>query len=381
MNAKKYAGAVALVAVAGVAHAQGAVTLYGILDAGATYSNNNGKGVGGLWQLQDGQLQGSRWGLLGSEDLGNGMRAIFQLENGFSVLNGALSKNLEFGRQGYMGLSGTYGQITVGRQYSSTTDYLSPLTASNQWSTFLAAHLGDVDNINGTYRINNSIKYTSPDMHGLQFGGLFSLGGVAGNFGTQRVYTAGLRYKYASLTIAAAYQNVNNPSAAIFYGTQPTTGSTTYSNPISNVAYSGFASANRYKSAGIGGAYAFGKVTLGLVYTNTQFSDPVVTSATPRGVGATFNIIEANLRYQITPAWSLGSSYIYSKTSTAHYNQLALGADYFLSKRTDLYAVSVFQAAAGIDSTGSRAVANISGLSASGTSRQLAWHIGIRHRF
>lgn len=80
------------------AFAQTSVTLYGVIDEGFDYTNN----VLGShnYALQSGLAQGSRWGLKGAEDLGGGLRAIFQLENGFNVNNGRLLQGgLEFGRQ------------------------------------------------------------------------------------------------------------------------------------------------------------------------------------------------------------------------------------------------------------------------------------------
>ena len=79
-----------------------------------------------LYQFGDGVAQGSRWGLRGAEDLGGGLKAIFKLENGFNIGNGALGKSgAEFGRQAYVGLTQNgVGSLTLGRQYSFSTDYL-----------------------------------------------------------------------------------------------------------------------------------------------------------------------------------------------------------------------------------------------------------------
>src|SRR6202012_2683688 len=112
--------------LAGSAQAQSSVTIYGIIDAGVTHlSNSNGKPV---YALTSGVMSGSRWGFLGSEDLGGGYKAIFRLENGFNVNNGTAAQGgLEFGRQAYVGLGTPYGTVTFGRQYDSVVDYLGPL--------------------------------------------------------------------------------------------------------------------------------------------------------------------------------------------------------------------------------------------------------------
>jgi predicted porin len=83
----------ALLGVTGVAHAQSSVTLYGLIDESVQFAHNtvdasghNSNQVG----LVGGNLQGDRWGLKGTEDLGGGLKAIFQLENGFDVNSGKL---------------------------------------------------------------------------------------------------------------------------------------------------------------------------------------------------------------------------------------------------------------------------------------------------
>jgi predicted porin len=81
------------------AFAQTSVSLYGVLDEGINYTNNVGRGH--VYELASGDAQGSRWGLKGAEDLGGGLKAIFQLENGFDVSSGQLNQGGRmFGRPG-----------------------------------------------------------------------------------------------------------------------------------------------------------------------------------------------------------------------------------------------------------------------------------------
>jgi len=112
---------------AAAAHAQSSVTLYGIVDAGFTYTNNQ-KGQS-AYQATPGNVQGSRWGLTGSEDLGGGNKVLFKLENSFNLETGALGGGGRmFGRGAWVGLSNDQaGMITLGRQYNSVQDYLSNL--------------------------------------------------------------------------------------------------------------------------------------------------------------------------------------------------------------------------------------------------------------
>jgi len=99
-----------------MAHAQSSVTLYGLIDAGITYTNNQ-RGHSN-WQETSGSVNGSRWGLRGAEDLGGGLKAIFTLENGFNINNGTLGQQSRmFGRQAYVGLSAAVADGYAIRRY------------------------------------------------------------------------------------------------------------------------------------------------------------------------------------------------------------------------------------------------------------------------
>ncbi|MEK6290879.1 MAG: porin, partial [Paraburkholderia tropica] len=166
--------AVAAAGFASVAHAQSTVTLYGLIDAGIAYSSNSGGAH--EFAATSGALNGSRFGLKGQEDLGGGLKAIFVLENGFSVMSGALKQNSRmFGRQAFVGLSSNqYGSLTLGRQYDSVVDYLAPLALNGtQYGGTIASHPYDNDNLNNSFRISNSVKFQSVDYNGFKFGALY----------------------------------------------------------------------------------------------------------------------------------------------------------------------------------------------------------------
>ncbi len=111
-------------AFAGAAQAQSSVTIYGIVDTGITYTSKvaTGTGTGSKFAVNSGNIQGSRIGFKGVEDLGGGLSAVFQLETGFTNDNGGLqgsdavtSSNL-FRRKSVVGLSGGFGTVLLGRQ-------------------------------------------------------------------------------------------------------------------------------------------------------------------------------------------------------------------------------------------------------------------------
>jgi predicted porin len=378
----------ALGAFAGVAHAQSSVTLYGLIDEGFNFTNN----VGGnkLYSLSSGVMQGSRWGLRGTEDLGGGLKALFVLENGFDVNTGKFGQSgLEFGRSAYVGLSSNqFGTVTLGRQYDSVVDFVAPLadTAGNQFGGNIGAHPADLDNLNNTFRINNSVKYTSVNYYGLTFGGLYSLGGQAGAFNRNSAFSIGAAYANGPMNFAAAYMHVSDPFNSV-YSNGVTPGAAIVSPVIS-----GYASAHSLQIIGAGGNYKFGPATAGVVWTNIKFKNLGVDAgnagATANLIGtATFNSVEANFKYQLTPAMLVEVAYDYTQgspinnQSRAKYHQGDVTADYALSKRTDVYLEGVYQHASGVDSTNKTAVADINSFSPSSNNHQLVARVGIRHKF
>jgi predicted porin len=203
LNKKVLATAI-LAAFAGAAHAQSSVTLYGLIDAGVTYVNHAGTGGKSLYQYGDGVSQGSRWGLRGSEDLGGGLKAIFLLENGFNSGTGALGQGgALFGRQAYVGLTkDNIGSLTLGRQYSFSTDYLGGAYANGGETVAgnYGYHINDIDQLTSS-RINNSIKFNSANFYGLTFGAMYGFSNQAGAFagapgssGSSSAYSFGLNY-------------------------------------------------------------------------------------------------------------------------------------------------------------------------------------------
>ncbi|MFL9855584.1 porin [Paraburkholderia madseniana] len=376
--------------LAGVVYAQSSVTLYGLIDEGFEAVSNvpvAGKTGGGTKYALDAinGLNGTRWGLRGTEDLGGGLAAIFTLENGFDLNTGKLGQGgAEFGRQAFVGLSSSrFGTLTLGRQYDSVVDYLGNFEfGDSNVGTAHSAHPGDLDNFNNSRRTNNAIKFRSIDYSGLTFGGIYSLGGVAGSFTTDQVYSLGVGYKQGPLAMGVAYLNVKNPAASLF-GSNPA--DTATSNGLTGTpVFSGYATAQSYQVIGWGGSYALGAAVFGATYSNIRFGD---IAALARST-AVFNDAEASFQYHVTPAFLAGISYNYTRGSEVtgkvggvNYNQFAIGANYTLSPRTDVYAAVVYQTVNGRDSTGAPAVANVNGVSPSTNQHQAVGRLGIRTRF
>jgi general bacterial porin, GBP family len=382
------------------AHAQSSVTLYGLIDAGITYTNN--QSGHSAWQMKSGTVNGSRWGLRGSEDLGGGLKAIFTLENGFNIANGTLGQSSRmFGRQAFVGLaSDQYGAVTLGRQYDSVVDYLAPLSnTGTQYGGTIAAHPFDNDNLNNSIRFNNTIKYSSVNYSGFKFGGTYSFSNST-EFANNRAYSFGASYNYGPLNFAAGYLQLNNDMSSATFNSTVTSSSTSFTGAGGAGAQTGEWTflAGRQRTFGGGVNYAFGPATAGFVYTQTNLSDAAgggisgtqsgTGSATKGGIAfnadsARFQNFEGNIRYALTPALSLAGAYTYTRANLGggvnpNFNTVSLQSDYLLSKRTDVYLQGNWQHVSSNGVVG----AYLNGLSsASNTQNQIAVTVGMRHRF
>lgn len=165
----------------GIASAQSTVTLYGLADVYLGSTTTKQSPVGGastsLRQtvINSGGFNGSRFGLKGSEDLGGGMKAVFDLQSGFAIDSGASAQGgLLFGRTAYAGLSGGFGTLTAGRQYSpidtvwGTYDGQGYTTNSAMSYAWNGSNTGTRGIHAEPGRVNNSLLYTTPAMGGFQ---------------------------------------------------------------------------------------------------------------------------------------------------------------------------------------------------------------------
>lgn len=173
------------------------VTLYGLVDTGIERLNNTSTG-GSITRMPSiAGSAASRWGLRGSEDLGNGLKAVFTLEAGFGLDTGETQQGgRAFGRQAFVGLSGQWGTLSLGRQYSmllpgsANSDlFLAQIYGTGAFDTYLAGP-----------RLDNALAYLGK-FGGVTAGVLYSLGrdglscpGESSNSSDCRAWSAVLKY-------------------------------------------------------------------------------------------------------------------------------------------------------------------------------------------
>lgn len=237
---KKSLVAMAVMAVAGVASAQ--VTLYGRIDAGLAYADVGGTTTA---KLASGGYTGSRWGMMGTEDLGSGLKAMFQLESGFAVDNGTGGQGLAspalvaggaapvgdvsiarlFGRQAYVGVSGDFGTVSFGRQLSPGDIALGVDAAGATGAggggamyTVFTSNFNNVDNF-GAARVDNSIKYSLPAMSGVTGNVMVGLdesdvAGAKTNFVGTKYVGANVGYAAGKIAANLSWENQTKTNAA-----------------------------------------------------------------------------------------------------------------------------------------------------------------------
>lgn len=192
----------AVLAFAGIASAQSSLALYGRIDASIASQKTE---VGGFTtvdngaQIRSGAHTGSRWGLQGSEDLGVGLKAKFQLEQGFNIDDGTSASARQFHRQAWVGLSGDFGALQIGRQYSTIYNLFTEHDALAYSGYSAMAYAFNSGAYADSTRIDNAVVYALPAMGGFNAGLQWAPGenknGVAGTrrhlLALQAVYANG----------------------------------------------------------------------------------------------------------------------------------------------------------------------------------------------
>lgn len=287
------------------AYAQSSVTIYGVLDEAVRYSTNVNNADDNQFQLVDGIQSETRLGFKGSEDLGAGLKAIFNLEAGFSLSNGASQQGGRlFGRNASVGLSDAkYGTFTIGRQNSLAYDFDIATDVYGFGSSTLAGYQGALTGL----RFDNAAKYVN-SVGPLSFGAEYAFGNQTGSTSKNSSYGLSAGYTAGPLDIRAVYQR---------------TGDTKDGTP-------GTLAGQDQRLAAVGGSYNFGPAKVFGQYFDSKF-DVTQQKNEIYVVGASYNI---------TPAVTAKASYAHDKQSNVnagHRNTVIGLVSYAVSPRTDLY--------------------------------------------
>ncbi|MGP1677025.1 MAG: porin [Burkholderiales bacterium] len=340
--------------------AQSQVTLYGTIDAGVRHQDNaDTNGNANTTMDSSGTYNSNRFGFKGSEDLGNGMKANFDLEGGFMSGTGvgSISGGL-FGRKAIVGLSGNWGALDLGRNYTSifyTTGAYDPMH-------YKYTGIIPIAGLDGARR-DNTITYTSVNMNGLTLRANIGLGEVAGSNSDDRNAELGASYANGPLSFGVAY-GVDNGAPVAAKAAGFTSSVATGALVITPTAATAAVPALKSKQWTIGGAYKMNpfEVMIGYDIDKTDLAGGSTSDRKVAWIGG---------RYAMSGANAVSLAYYDDKRDAAvdgTKKLWILGFVHNLSKRTEFYA--------DIDS------AKVDGSLNTGTdSSNLGISIGINHAF
>jgi predicted porin len=427
---KKSLVALAALAVAGVASAQSSVTLFGVVDAGVSYVENKSENAFGgsvkqsQWLLSNSGYNSSRLGFRGTEDLGGGLAASFWLEAGMNNDTGAGGGNapfvsgggLNFNRRSTVSLSGAFGEVRLGRDYTPTfwnDTVFDPfgtngvgtnlISTANGFSSSGAVTNGFTAN-NQYVRASNSVGYFLPP----------NLGGFYGQF--MYAFNEQVSYDPGTVTPPGAAAIITNPALAavgnnaragryiggrVGYANGPLDVAVSYGE--STVASNFYAGTTQNLDTGsIGASYDFGVVKLFGEYSDSKLktdrstlnlqsafgvSDPsakgwLLGATVPVGPGL-IRLAYSAVKYDNT----LGAlNQVFGVRPDPKADKFAIGYVHNLSKRTALYATAAYvNNKDGADLTTGVGTANFTGGTINGgiltPKSAMGYDFGIRHAF
>ncbi|MBB5390301.1 putative porin [Herbaspirillum sp. SJZ102] len=351
-------------------------------------------GTGSKFGLNSGVIQGSRIGFKGVEDLGGGLNAVFNLEVGFANDTGALqgsdastSSNL-FRRKSVVGLQGGFGSVLLGRQ-TDFADTISSYTSVADFGGWTGNVGHNLDRLEGT-RTNNSISYTTNNLSGFTGNLIYGFGETAGQTSAGQAFGAGLKYDNGPLGLGLNYyqSKANGTGYSADTSLIPSSSTTASVNTLS-----GSAGSTAYKGWNLVASYQFGPAR---VYGNwSRVKQDLNTQANLSAVGVgsldtvtnrtlaranKADVYEIGTAYSLTPSLKLLGAVEHTRaqfdgvSGKGKLTQFNIGTDYWLSKRTDLYAFLAYTKATDIVNTG---VSDSTG----NDGNQAAVAVGIRHKF
>ena len=357
------------------------VQLYGIVDTGVGYNHVDVDGLGDgqdidTFQMKSGQASGSRWGLKGTEDLGNGLTVGFILEDGFSSDTGADSAPM-FNRESSLFIEGGFGKLAMGRM-GSLNNGQSSWAKVGMINAFGTSDWGNysvqVGNVMATAaQWDNMVAYQTPDFAGFKVYAQYAMGSNdnENESRSDRYYALGATYN-------------NGPFAGYF-----AVDSINYATADANGALPNASDIDDSLTVTLGGSYDFEAVK---VYLGAQYFDEVKLSnfkgvIKAAGVGQSNKVKgygisltgdapvlggKAMFGIGYTDAESADSE---DKTADVELQRyvVSVGYDYPFSKRTDVYAVASYMQDSWEDKSKAEKV--------DADPSAYTFYVGLRHRF
>lgn len=378
----KLASLGALLAFAGAAHAQSSVTLYGTIDTGLLYQSTTAStflpkapNTGSVFAVKDGGIYASFWGLKGTEDIGGGYKINFKLQGVFNSTNGKFGladtpgATAIFSQFATVGASGPFGNFDAGRQIIPMIYAMADtdVRSAQYFGSILTAWLGinqaagwpgtSTNAPIGALYDSNALVYRSPNFYGASLALEYAPGGVPSQIQGGTRESAVLKYSNYGLNLAAVYYNGHDTSPfPLTYPAAPAVPATGLNN-------------NRF-------------YYLGALYTVGGFSISASYGVGKNPANAShvdYEMASGGLGYKFSSVFKITSGFYYLKdrnNSANHSSEIALGAEYNLSRTTLAYAQVGY-----VDNKGTMNQTIVYGAPVAPGVSTTAAMIGIRHGF
>lgn len=375
------------------------VQLYGIVDLGVGYNHVDVDGLAAddqdSFQMKSGQASGSRWGIKGTEDLGNGLTVGFILENGFTADDGVDSEPM-FNRESSLFIEGGFGKFAMGRigsinngQSSWAKVGMISAFGTSDWGGY-SAQVGNIMATAGQW--DNMIAYQTPSFAGFKLYAQYSMGKKVTDEYTDQYHvdhevSLGEENESSSDRYYAIGATYNNGPFAAYFAVDSMNYSSAY--VTDNKGTIGYQDTDDSLTVTLGGSYDFEVVK---VYLGAQYFDEVKLDS----MGGVIKAVKASgydtmvKGYAVSlsadaPLWGgkgmIGFGYTDAESADSEISTeadvdlqryvVSLGYDYSFSKRTDVYAVASWM----MDSYENKAVAK------DGDPSACTLYVGLRHRF
>lgn len=388
-----------LSAIATTAQAQSSATIYGTVDTGVVFLNTvdtstvdyiDYENINKL-EVMSGVTQGSYMGFKGVEDLGSGLSASFELETGFSgnfnQHEGRRYSNSLFNRKSTVGLEGSLGSILLGHQPGVIDDINQSVSSAIGRPTDHSLDYSE------SFQSENSIRYDSPQGHGLSGSFTYSPKEIRGASSSGESYGVGIGYASGPMNLRAAYYEADRPTTSIPVPKYDE-GVLREREPIGvweGVGLSAYSLGASYHTAHANfyGSWLLLRQPYALGFTSTVEPSLLDSNHLPKSflVGTDNNskasVLKAGVDYSITEPLHLIADVSYTRAkylckeavNPSHITQITLGADYAVSKRTGLYA---FASNIYGHETFNPGIMNNH---VAGDAEQIAIAVGVRHKF
>ena len=308
---KTLIAAAVLASVGSAAFAQSSVTIYGRLNE--TIERQKVGNGDNDWRMQN---SSSRIGFRGTEDLGGGLKAGFQLEHGFNPESGRQSQSAFWARQSEVNLSGGFGMVRLGNftseAYYATADYVSMHNHDTGTSAdALYAYLG---------RNTSKVAYRTPS-----FGGAtFEAGATEGGTG-ERTLDFALNYDAGPLHLGAGYEKnspTNDNAKQFAFRALYELGAFTFGGYIQRDEDGYGAGLGKRTTFRLTGMYALGNTEFHLNYGRAGEYDNVSSSkASQATVGVNYNLSKRTKVYTFYTKLNDGNAGVYG----GDFKSLAVG--------------------------------------------------------